>query len=508
MAAVLCGTAVFNAIGVGTKQSFAEEGPPQILESEVVFNMAAGLGELDIPVSECADFNSSTVIIGTDKVESCYSDEGVITVPVSEIATLGVGIHDITIVVGEITLKTNLNVKNIVDLQLGDTQIYEYNAHDGANGVVSIDLVDITEELDTSEEFSEVDSTEDGYEFTDVTTSNVITATINGSTLSATLNKGTISVDYGQFIGLPVGGYDLKFVTADGATFTTVLRISDFVTIPSLVCSQYTIDLLSLPTNGISIDLLDGKNEYEVGDMTVVLNGQPLVEKVSGLSAVVPSERLSALTTGNYTIEIITDVCTLRAALTVIDNSAPASVDASCKFDKHSPKDVSLNIGIGTGTKKVKKVSSVHVGGSAVRFDYVETHLGIPASALKNLKVGVYPVEISINTGKLNSVLTIVDSKPVVTKKPAVIKKPIATKAPAVKKVKKDTKDPTVSGVTNGKTYKKSVTIKVTDASGIKSIELNNKKFTTGSKVSKKGSYTLEAVDKIGNKKTVKFKIK
>jgi len=66
---------------------------------------------------------------------------------------------------------------------------------------------------------------------------------------------------------------------------------------------------------------------------------------------------------------------------------------------------------------------------------------------------------------------------------------------------------PKVSGVKNGKTYKKAVKIKVTDKNGVKSVKLNGKAIKSGKKVSKKGKYTLVAKDKAGNKKTVKFKI-
>lgn len=72
-----------------------------------------------------------------------------------------------------------------------------------------------------------------------------------------------------------------------------------------------------------------------------------------------------------------------------------------------------------------------------------------------------------------------------------------------------DTTKPSVSGVTNGKTYKKACTIKFSDkGSGVKSAALNGKKISSGKKVTKKGSYTLVVTDKAGNKKTVKFKIK
>ena len=80
-------------------------------------------------------------------------------------------------------------------------------------------------------------------------------------------------------------------------------------------------------------------------------------------------------------------------------------------------------------------------------------------------------------------------------------------------KKKKDTKKPTVKGVKNNKTYKKSVKFKVSDKSGIKKVTLNNKKIKVskakkGYTVKKKGKYTLKVWDKAGNVRTVKFKIK
>lgn len=67
---------------------------------------------------------------------------------------------------------------------------------------------------------------------------------------------------------------------------------------------------------------------------------------------------------------------------------------------------------------------------------------------------------------------------------------------------------PKVAGVKNNKTYKKAVTIKVSDKNGVKSIKLNGKKIKSGKKITKKGSYKLVVTDKAGNTKTVKFKIK
>lgn len=68
---------------------------------------------------------------------------------------------------------------------------------------------------------------------------------------------------------------------------------------------------------------------------------------------------------------------------------------------------------------------------------------------------------------------------------------------------------PKVTGVKNGKTYKKTVTICFSDKdSGVKSAKLNGKTITSGKKVSKKGNYTLKVTDKANNTKIVNFKIK
>lgn len=71
-----------------------------------------------------------------------------------------------------------------------------------------------------------------------------------------------------------------------------------------------------------------------------------------------------------------------------------------------------------------------------------------------------------------------------------------------------DNTKPTVSGVKNKITYKKAVKIKYADKYGVKAATLNGKKFKSGKKVSKKGSYTVKVTDKAGNSTVVKFKIK
>ena len=71
-----------------------------------------------------------------------------------------------------------------------------------------------------------------------------------------------------------------------------------------------------------------------------------------------------------------------------------------------------------------------------------------------------------------------------------------------------DKTKPVVKGVANGKSYKKSATIKFSDKYGVKSAKLNGKTIKSGKKVTKKGSYTLKVTDKAGNVRTVKFKIK
>ena len=72
----------------------------------------------------------------------------------------------------------------------------------------------------------------------------------------------------------------------------------------------------------------------------------------------------------------------------------------------------------------------------------------------------------------------------------------------------KDKKKPTVKGVKNKKTYKRKVKIKFFDKSGIKKATLNGKRIKSGKKVSKKGKYKLIVIDKAGNKRVIKFKIK
>lgn len=71
-----------------------------------------------------------------------------------------------------------------------------------------------------------------------------------------------------------------------------------------------------------------------------------------------------------------------------------------------------------------------------------------------------------------------------------------------------DKTKPTITGVKNGKTYKKAVTIKFSDKSGIRKATLNGKKIKSGTKVKKNGSYTLIVTDKAGNSRTVRFKIR
>lgn len=72
----------------------------------------------------------------------------------------------------------------------------------------------------------------------------------------------------------------------------------------------------------------------------------------------------------------------------------------------------------------------------------------------------------------------------------------------------KDTLAPVIKGVKNGKSYKKPVTIKYSDANKIACATLNGKKIKSGTKVKKKGSYTLNVRDVAGNEKTVFFTVK
>lgn len=67
---------------------------------------------------------------------------------------------------------------------------------------------------------------------------------------------------------------------------------------------------------------------------------------------------------------------------------------------------------------------------------------------------------------------------------------------------------PKVSGVSHGKTYKGSRTIKFTDNKSVKTATLNGKAVKSGTKVSKKGNHTLKVSDRAGNVTTVRFTIK
>jgi hypothetical protein len=71
-----------------------------------------------------------------------------------------------------------------------------------------------------------------------------------------------------------------------------------------------------------------------------------------------------------------------------------------------------------------------------------------------------------------------------------------------------DEEKPVIKGVKNGKKYKKAVRITFSDnASGIRKATLNGKKIKSGTKVKKKGAYTLKVTDKAGNVSTVKFRL-
>lgn len=72
-----------------------------------------------------------------------------------------------------------------------------------------------------------------------------------------------------------------------------------------------------------------------------------------------------------------------------------------------------------------------------------------------------------------------------------------------------DDKKPAVSGIKNGRTYKKAVRIRFSDKqSGIKSALLNGRKISSGRKVSAPGSYKLEVTDRADNKAVIKFRIR
>lgn len=75
--------------------------------------------------------------------------------------------------------------------------------------------------------------------------------------------------------------------------------------------------------------------------------------------------------------------------------------------------------------------------------------------------------------------------------------------------VRADSASPKIKGFTNGKIYKKSITVTASDAiSGIKSITVNGKKIgKNGKTYSKNGSYSVVATDKAGNIAIKSFRI-
>ncbi|MDE7310586.1 MAG: hypothetical protein K2N87_03025 [Eubacterium sp.] len=72
-----------------------------------------------------------------------------------------------------------------------------------------------------------------------------------------------------------------------------------------------------------------------------------------------------------------------------------------------------------------------------------------------------------------------------------------------------DKTKPVITGAKDGKSYKTARTIRFSDkGSGIKKALLNGKAIKTGTKISKKGTYTLDLTDNAGNQKIITFKIK
>jgi hypothetical protein len=73
-----------------------------------------------------------------------------------------------------------------------------------------------------------------------------------------------------------------------------------------------------------------------------------------------------------------------------------------------------------------------------------------------------------------------------------------------------DATTPKIKGVSNGQITKKKVTLRFSDKdSGVKSVKINGKKANTKKVTLKKaGTYKVIATDKVGNKITVKFRIK
>lgn len=73
-----------------------------------------------------------------------------------------------------------------------------------------------------------------------------------------------------------------------------------------------------------------------------------------------------------------------------------------------------------------------------------------------------------------------------------------------------DMKKPSIKGAKSGKTYKKNVTLKFKDKSGIQKITVNGKKIKkcSSKKFTKSGKYKVKVTDKAGNTSTMIFSIK
>lgn len=116
---------------------------------------------------------------------------------------------------------------------------------------------------------------------------------------------------------------------------------------------------------------------------------------------------------------------------------------------------------------------------SGIKKVYINNKLQKKASSYKLSKQGKYTVKVVDNAGNVK-----------------------------VTKLYVDKTKPTVTGVKNGKTYTKKVTVFGKDTiSGIKKVVLDGKVITKAKSVSKVGSHKITVYDNAGNKTTVKFKI-
>lgn len=283
----------------------------------------------------------------------------------------------------------------------------------------------------------------------------------------------------------PVGN-DKKYVETNGSTFvatsngTYSVRIKDKLgkfTLKKIKISN--IDKKAPKITGVKADTYYNKpvtislEDKESGILKATLNGK---DYKSGSKI---SEK------GKYTLKVYDNVgnkTTLKFELGSTDFKVTLTPLVKNWTKKNVPVKVNTNIDftslevIKYDVTKADLTSDQLWKPAAGDKKYVETN-GTTFEVTSN---GVYSVRITDKLGK--------------------------TTLAKIKISNIDKKQPKVSGVQDGKKYKKQVTINWTDqGSGVVKATLNNKKCVNGQKITKDGTYVLRLYDKVGNKTVIEF---